>query len=230
MGRLGGLGPLAGASGAIRHPLTRFLLLLVALYGALAAPWPGLAAAYAAGYRAAAEALFGSFGSGGIVRFEPASGGTAGDTTIALGRRGSPVVARVDHDARVTGYLPTIETLSFVLATPLVRRRRLAAALAAFAAVHAFLALRLAIVLLHFFSGDGAWCLFALPAPAERLLAWLHELAVVSPTATFVVPALIWAATTLPLGMLEVLGLVPAGAGEVRPPLSARSSARRRRQ
>ena len=48
-----------------------FCVRVVVFYGLLMVPWPGLQDTYARCFRAAAEVVFGSFGPGGLVSFEP---------------------------------------------------------------------------------------------------------------------------------------------------------------
>ena len=74
----------------------------------------------------------------------------------------------------------------------------------------AFVWLRLEILLLHWFSGDCAWCLYRPPPWLSSLLGWTFELVVVSPMLTFVAPLFIWVLATF---RREDLRLLRDGAG-----------------
>ncbi|MEE9297365.1 MAG: hypothetical protein V3W34_20700, partial [Phycisphaerae bacterium] len=94
-------------------PAAGFCVRMVVFYGLLAAPWPGVRDAYAAVYRGAANAVFGSFGSEGLVHFQPLpQRQEALDSEITIRHRRSTVMATTRHSARVTGYLPTIEIVA----------------------------------------------------------------------------------------------------------------------
>lgn len=180
--------------------------MLVLVYGALAALWSVAGDAYAAAYRSLGNAAFGTFfGSGGLVELRPAPPGAAADSVLAVRSRQRLVWGETVHSARLTGYLPTIEVIALVLATPLPWRRRLRALGWALGGVQLFVALRLLLALVHYFNGTEPWSLYALGAPASRLLAAAFELLVVSPTPSFVVPVVIWMAATFRRGDWERL-------------------------
>jgi hypothetical protein len=177
----------------------RFLLRLVALYALLIVPWPGWADAYARGYRAAGDWLFGDFGGDGIVRFEPPERRKEQvDTQITIGNRrtrGKPQTA--DHSARLTGYLPTALFVALVLATPVAWRRRLLSLAVGLALVHALVALRVCVALLYGFSQPTAVALFA-PGPFwAAALRHTFQIVTVWVSFAFVAPLFIWALVTL---------------------------------
>jgi len=170
-----------------------FLLRLVLLYGILAVPWPAVQRAYSAAYAGAANALFGSFGSDGLVQFQrsPKSARPA-DLELVIRKRGAPQVGRAPHDPILTGYLAMVEVIALILATPVSWSRRCKAMMWGMLLVHAYIWLRLEITLLHWFSGDSPLALYK-PGPFwSKLLASAFELISVSPTSTFVVPIFIW--------------------------------------
>ena len=173
-----------------------FVLKLLLLYGLLAAPWPGVRGAYSVAYRAAANLVFGSFG-GGVVRFRASpSGREEMDAEIVIRNRRSPVAGTTPHNSRMTGYLPTAEVIALILATPIPWPRRWRALLWGVVLVHGFVALRLVITLLHWFSVEEPWALYD-PSPFwGNVLSTLFEFAVLAPTCTFLVPALIWILVT----------------------------------
>ncbi len=177
--------------------IVRFAVKLLLFYGLLAVPWPGLRDAYSAAYRGTATAVFGSFG-GGVVRFRALTGerGTM-DSEIFFRNPNSPTAGTTPHNTRMTGYLPTVETIALILATPIPWSRRWKALAWGIVLAHGFIALRLVITLLHWFSADGAWALYD-PSPVWRsALSTAFEFGVVAPTCTFLVPVFIWMIVTL---------------------------------
>ena len=173
--------------------LTRFFVVLIPLYGVLAVPWPVVRSTYSAVYRGIGNTVFGSFGGDGIVRFEPAGDPDAGmDTLIRIRRRGSSVVGTTTHDSRLTGYLPTIEVVALILATPIAWKRRSKALLWGLLAVNLFVGSRVYVTLLRWFTGDAPWCLYD-PGPfGTAVIVEIFEFWVVSPTLTYVAPLFVW--------------------------------------
>ena len=174
-----------------------FFLLLLFLYGLLIVPWPGLQRTYTAIYRAAANSVFGSFGPDGKVRFRPlADGHRKKDTEIVLYRRGLLVAPKFEHSALMVGYLPTIEVVALILATPIPWFRRCKALLWGMFAVHAFIFLRLGITLVYWFSMDEPWALFR-PSPFwSSALNGSYEVLAESPMLNFAGPVFIWILVT----------------------------------
>ena len=186
-----------------------FFLRLFVIYGLLAVPWPWVTDAYTSLYHGVGNAWFGSFGSDGVVRFvEPADAEAPHDTKIVIRNRKSQVFGSTTHNARVMGWLPTIETVALILATPLPWARRRIALLWGLLLVHAFIWLRLEVVLLHWFTGDQPWCIYRPPPLIDALLEQAMVIGVISPTPSLVVPLLIWMAATFRRGDLKrLLGL-----------------------
>jgi hypothetical protein len=170
-----------------------FLLRCVLLYGIMAAPWPTVQRAYSAAYAGVANAVFGSFGSDGVVRFQrPASSDRPAALDLVINRRGAPQVGRAPHDPILSGYLAAVEVIALILATPVSWARRFKSLLWGMLLIHAFVWLRLELTILFWFSGDSPLALYD-PGPFWfKLLASAFELISVSPTSTFVVPIFIW--------------------------------------
>jgi hypothetical protein len=111
-----------------------FLGRFVIVFGLLTAPWPGWPEIYARCVRKTATAVYGTFGSEGIVQFAPnPSGEKTVDTIIyvrnreKLGADEPGTVGSHEFDCRVGAYFPTALVIALVLATQISWRRRLAA-------------------------------------------------------------------------------------------------------
>jgi hypothetical protein len=181
-----------------------FFLRLLPLYALLAAPWPWVQDAYAAAFRAAGNFAFGNFGSDGEVQFRPYEGGDPKrDTEILFRRPGHRMGGVLRNSSRLTGYLPTVEVVALVLATPIPWARRWRALLWGLVLVNAFVALRLEISLLYTWSGDNAWRLYD-PSPFWRaVLGHAFHVTARSLTFAYVMPVFIWILVTFRRGDLE---------------------------
>jgi hypothetical protein len=208
-------------------PIAGFALRVVVVYGVLAVPWSGIRNAYGALYRTAADLGFGPFFDGRL-RFEPIPSAEDGkDTRIRLRDHINPATRlSLPHDSRLTAYLPTIELIALVLATPVSWSRRGVALAWGLLAMHAFIALRIAVILAYMHHhADLGW--------TGRTARLFQELLAVAPTPGFIVPVIIWAAVMLRRD--EVMALVRRASGGAAPaatPLSEgdESSPRRRRR
>ncbi|MGD2109138.1 MAG: hypothetical protein PVI86_07075 [Phycisphaerae bacterium] len=171
--------------------------LFILLYALLSAPWPGVQEGYSAAYRAVGNAVFGSFGSEGVVRFEPRTASYRwADTSVTIARRGSQQGLEIPEDPRLQGYLPTVATLALIAATPIPWSRRWRTLVWGFLWINGFVLLRLLIALLHLYDGTEPWCLYALSPLFSEVLYGTYELLVRSGTTSFLVPALIWLLVT----------------------------------
>ena len=180
-----------------RKPFAGFVIRLLMIYGVLCIPWPGVRRGYAALYRSAGNFLFGSFGSEGVVRLRPAHTGQGRfDSEIQVHKRGSPSTGTIPHESIMTGYLPMAETIALVLATPIPWRRRWKALLYGVLLVNGFVALRMCIRLLYWFSVEQPWALYKPGLFWNKVLARVYEFIAVAPTCTFLVPVLIWILVT----------------------------------
>ena len=170
-----------------------FAVLALVLYAVLVAPWPGVREGYASAYRGTMNTLFGAFGSTGRVRFEPREGADKNvDTRLVIRSIATPLQGKVDHNTYITGYLPTVQVIVLVLATPIVWSRRWRALLVGLGLVHVFIFLRVLLTLVRWFSEDQPWALFH-PGPWVRaILMGTFEFVAVAPESSFIVPALIW--------------------------------------
>ncbi|MCG8405152.1 MAG: hypothetical protein MI923_08155 [Phycisphaerales bacterium] len=176
-----------------RKSIGGFVLRMTLFYALFAAPWPGVQEAYSATYRAAASLLFASFGDGGTVRFEALSGQDGKfDTEIIFGHRRTNIEGRLPNNSRVSGYLPTIQVLALVLATPIPWSRRWKALCWGLILVNAFVALRMEIRLLFYFSAESPMHLYQLSPFWYEALGRTYEIIGYGLPMTFIAPIFIW--------------------------------------
>ena len=173
-----------------RRPFAGFVVRLLIIYGLFCIPWPGVRQGYAALYRGAANGLFGSFGAEGVVRFLPAQmGQSVVDSEFQLRERSCPKFVTIQHDGILTGYLPTAETIALVLATPIPWRRRWKALFYGIVLANGFIALRVYILLLYWFSIERPCALYKPGQFWDKVLIRVFDSFNVG---AFVVPVLIW--------------------------------------
>lgn len=176
-----------------RRSVYGFALKLALFYGLLVFPWPGWRDTYAAGHRAIANRVFGSFGSLGSANFRPSTDpGAKHDTVMAIRSRQSPVEGATGYDARLEGYLPAAVFIALHLATPVPWARKWRTFLLGLIVIHVFVALRITIALFHFFNSEGPWRAVHLGPWATKALGTAFEFGVASPVCTFLVPGLVW--------------------------------------
>lgn len=189
-----------------RKSILGFILRMTILYALLAVLWPGVKQVYSAMYRAMGNTLFASFGDGGTVRFEPLSDSKQGfDTEIIFGHRRTNMKGRIPNNSRISGYLPTIQVIALILATPIPWSRRWKALLWGLILVNAFIALRMEIRLLYYFSAESPMHLYQ-PSPFwHEVLGRTYEVFAYSTTLTFIAPIFIWIPVTFRRGDLEHL-------------------------
>ena len=181
--------------------MLRSVALFAALYAILLGLWPLVGGWYSAAFRAGGAAAFGSIGSDGVVKFKPAdaavSGGVHENRIYLYNRRNPNAYFQMTNSTRYVGYLPTILVAALVLATPVSRERRAWSMLWGLGAVHVFIALRLGVVLLGAFCGEGPWCLWR-PSPFwASVLASTGDGLSNSPPISFIVPVFIWLVVTV---------------------------------
>jgi hypothetical protein len=141
-----------------KKKFVRSVILFLILYALLMVPWPGLQAAYSKFYRCAASLVFDSFGSGGAVRFHPADHPQYNVMTIAFyDLRNPPPDGRVQPfhvfniSSRYSAYIYVAFVVALILATPIPLRRKGWAILWGLISIHAYLALKTAILVNYVF-------------------------------------------------------------------------------
>ena len=176
--------------------IIRFFCLFLLAFGLLMAPWPRLGRAYTRFYSAGAAFLFGSFGSAGIVRFEPSSD-SEHYMNIALYNRARPGPAggmaaiQTRHNSRRAGYMYVAFLAALILATPIRWRRKGWALFWGMILIHGFVAAQLALRIFHAFN-NKALSMFVLSPSGNRVLSIAHQAFAVNATFGFVVCVFVW--------------------------------------
>ncbi len=176
--------------------LTGSVVTLVAVFTVLIWPWSGVQRVYASAYSAVGTILFANVGQGVSVEVRPleALEGRM-DTELVLHSKAIPGGGRAPHNAR-SGYVAMVELVSLVLATPVVWSRRWKALVWGLILVNLFVVLRLAVVVLEGLVAFPGWTLIEMGRTGTMALQAAVDVIAVSPTLSFVVPALIWMLVT----------------------------------
>lgn len=201
-------------------------LVSMAVYGLLLVPWPGVMAGYGTCFRGVANFLFVSVGGTGTATFEPyGSAGHAYDTTIVMRNRKLPPRARalLDINCLATGYRPAAFLIGLVLATPVPWSRRWRALLWGLFWVNVFVAFRVWLPLLDFFSDPTPLAAFTLSPFWKNVLTMSKLFLFRDPASDYTAPALIWLLVTFRRGDLRAL--LP-----VSPPLKPKQVTVKRKQ
>ncbi|MGB2863393.1 MAG: hypothetical protein WBC05_08720 [Sedimentisphaerales bacterium] len=174
----------------------RFFCLFLLAFGLLMAPWPRLGRAYTRFYSAGAAFLFGSFGSTGIVTFEPLHDSEY-DLHVTLynqartGPDGDRVAIQTRHSSRHAGYMYVAFLTALILATPIPARRKGWALFWGMILIHGFVASQLALRIFHAFH-KRPLSMFVLSTFSKRVLSISHQAFAVNVTFGFVVCVFIW--------------------------------------
>lgn len=176
--------------------VAKFCVTALLYFALLDLAWFWIADAYAVVYRATGNFFFCRVGEG-IVRFSPMlRDDDTMDTVAEFGRVAGPPAAVGSYSSSgIQGYLPTAALTAMVLATPVPWRRRLKALPVGLLLIHAFVLLRMGVMVWHWF-GDirsGAARLYE-PGPCAESAIRLIQVALwESPAAGLFMPAVIWA-------------------------------------
>lgn len=176
--------------------IIRFFCLFLLVFGLLMAPWPRLGRAYTRFYSTSAAFLFGSFGSKGIVRFEPLSDSEY-DLNVSLYNRARPgpdggiAGIQTRHNSRLAGYIYVAFLTALILATPIPWRRKGWALFWGIILIHGLVASRLALRILYAFNNKPL-SMFALNPFCNRVLSITHQAFAVNVTFGFIVCVFIW--------------------------------------
>ena len=206
--------------------LGRFVLLFVAAYAMLMAPWPGLDRGYARYFRGLGNVAFSdtfwfwpaarvhfldlhsSDPIGDLNRilpgkvgpgFEPLPPDRVKDTLMVLLNRDAPgSIGQLRTSSRYVGYGPTVMIITLLLATPLALRRKGWALVLGLVLIHLFVLFRLTLTITAGgFAADKAYAILHLGAFWTGVLTRAESLFSDNPTVSFVVPIVVWFLVTL---------------------------------
>ena len=193
---------------ALLKRISLSFLVSLGVYGLLLVPWPGLMAGYGTCFRGVANVLFSSVGGTGTVTFELfGSEAYAYDTTIVMRNRNLPPRAKASFDIKCLsiGYRPAAFLIALVLATPVPWSRRWWALLWGLLLVNLFVAFRVWLVLLDFFSDATPLAAFTLGPFLKNALTMAKLFLFIDPAMHYIVPAFIWLLVTFRRGDLRAI-------------------------
>ena len=163
-------------------------------------------------FRAGANTLFGSMGSGRVAQFEPFDDPQGVfDTKMSVGSdlTGSRVFpSSLGVNSLRQGYVPTAVLIGLVLATPIAWRRKWRALLVGIPLVHVFVAMRIGVTLLYGFSriGLGDRRLLEVSALGSWVLRRGDQILAGDLHMSYVVPLVIWLLTCVRRAELQLAG------------------------
>jgi hypothetical protein len=174
----------------------KFFCLFVLVYGLLMAAWPAVGSVYSKFYAAGGAFLFGSFGRGGIVRFSQPEDSKDNIYITALNRyrvdkNGKMSGAQLNHSIRYGDYIHIAFLTALIVATPLPLRRRGWALVWGLILMHAIVAFKLAIMILHLFSNQRV-SLLILNAFWKDVVVTTNQVVVRHLTTGFIIAFFIW--------------------------------------
>jgi hypothetical protein len=185
-----------GTSFTLNHGkrIAAFLCMSAVVYGLLMALWPIWGAIYSGLYSIGANHLLGSFGSRALVYFNP-SGDEVKITFYdrqRVDRRGRPIpLMRIVHDVHYGVYIYVAFLIALIVATPIPRRRRAWALLWGLLAIHAFMAIRLTLLIIQLLSSKQIG-LLVLSRFWQYLLVLGAQVFVINILPSFVVVIVLW--------------------------------------
>lgn len=130
-------------------PILKFLLIFGLSYLVLMLPFHGLQKSYASAFNSTGDALFGNFGSQGVVRFTFLDAEKT-VTQINLGSRGEREIKLYEADkmrTRYVGYIYLALFISLLLASPVSWRRKGGAFLIGFGVLQLLTLLKVLVVI-----------------------------------------------------------------------------------
>ena len=167
-----------------------FFVRSLIVFVALLATWPVVGATYANVFRGAGNGIVG-FGSDGRIRFtEPADKTAPHDVELALRDREAQAKRSVAVSSRRHGFMPSAFLFALIVATPVSWSRRARAAAWAFVAIHAYIAVKIALM-------PSAYAISAASGDGSGVLAGFFWVVSGSSAGWTMVPLAIWALTTL---------------------------------
>ena len=142
-----------GSARLAQRRILGFVLRTALLYGAFLAVWPSIHGPYARTFRRAGNALLGQFSPTTQTRFRTNAERPHQDVKVILiAEQHSRRRPTVGINSQRIGYYPTAFLLALLLATPGLWPRRLWKIPAGLVVIHAFILLRVYLMLLHSFT------------------------------------------------------------------------------
>ena len=197
---MGNAGSTVGETGLTliwTRKVVSFLCVCALVYALLMGLWLIWGAVYLKLYSASANLLFGSVGSRAVVYFSP-SPDTGDEVKITfydrqrVDRRGRPIpLMRIAHDVHYGVYIYVAFMIALIVATPVPRRRRAWALLWGLLAIHAFMAIRLALLIVQLLSSKQIG-LLELTRFWQYLLVLGAQVFVINILPSFVVVIVLW--------------------------------------
>ena len=169
-------------------PILFFLAKFLAAYLILFGLWFVIKGPYGNFFRKSCEVFFGSFGGNGVVKFMPLNDPQQPryDTKVFFTdkerlKQAQRSTGQVDAlgfpiSSRIGGYVGLILLLSFIIATPMERRRQLIALLWAFFLIHIFIYARMWFVLLFQYNDTGRFDVMRLSPYWKKVIVDVHPL------------------------------------------------------
>ena len=174
-----------------------FLCVCAFVYALMMGLWWVWGGVYTRLYSTGANHLFGSFGSRALVDFIP-SRDAVDEIKITfydrqrIDRRVRPIpLMRIVHDVHYGVYIYVAFLVALIVATPVPRRRRAWALLWGLLVIHAFMAIRLALLTVQLLSSRQIG-LLALARFWQYLLVWGEQVFVINILPSFVVVIVLW--------------------------------------
>lgn len=183
--------------------LGRFLVGVLVLFGLLTAPWPGWNRGYSQWLGVVGTATFSLVPARWSVSFaaQPRTAARPLDLRVTVGNReqlgpdGRTPGITLELDARGIGWVPTATFLALVLATPVAWPRRLFALVTGLALMHLFLALTLAVHVLHLTAKQEMLHLLSVSPKMQMVLGAVDYTLVIQMGTGFAMALVLWVVT-----------------------------------
>lgn len=183
---------------SIIKPLMAFVCRVLLIYALLMAPWPGLEEAYRHLFSVSNSFLLGSFGSEGIVYFEPILEPTGRlDTMLTLTnhdqlRREDGLFGVAWVSSRYSSYMAIAFVMALILSTPIPTRRQAWALLWGLLLIHGFVIFKLTILILCTYKQHTDISPFVFSPFWANVLDILHTMIANNFNLSLLIPVPIW--------------------------------------
>lgn len=178
--------------------IVSFFLRFLLVYAVLMALWPVVRGIYSRSFRSGGEVVSVLFRSRGEIRVRAlADQRNKHDTRIIVRHRGSQTWTKMDVGSMRLGYRPMALLVGLIAGSPIPWRRRVRALLFGFMLIHAFVALRLAIIIRWGFSmNEHGWNVVSSRFWNEALHTGIWSVSV-GLGMSYIAPVVIWILVSL---------------------------------